>query len=94
MLRCLIAKIYFKHTTITSFIDEMHRNPALREVCHFIPYTRNGKWYYTPSHSDFSRFYKKLFQHKEELQHIFQQLVEAKLLSDDEFAKYVAHDGK
>jgi hypothetical protein len=86
MWNSVLAGIVFQHDNVEKLRRELARNGQLREMCGFF-----GKlppaWVYT-------RFLKKLLKHTEEIDEIFEKLVEQlqELLPD--FSKHLAIDSK
>jgi len=82
MWNSVLAGIVFQHNNVEKLRRELARNGQLREMCGFF-----GKlppaWVYT-------RFLKKLLKHTEEIDEIFEKLVEQlqELLPD--FSKHLA----
>jgi hypothetical protein len=84
----ILAGVVFDHSSMEDLIRELRRNPQLRKMCgvkgiNNVP----PSWVY-------SRFFKKLFNHEEEINKMFDSLVEeaAALLPD--FGKRLAIDSK
>jgi len=87
----ILAGVVYEHKSVQSLRRELKRNAQLRELCGFevekgieaVP----GSWVY-------SRFLRKLMKHEEEIEGIFDELVEK--LKDElaDFGEYLAIDGK
>ena len=87
----ILAGVVYAHKSVQSLRRELRRNGQLRELCGFdvekglkaVP----GSWAY-------SRFLKNLMKHEEEIDALFDDLVEK--LKDElpDFGKYLAVDGK
>ena len=87
----LLVGIIVGHSSIQSLRRELHRNPALCEVCGFDIYKGSDA---VPSAGCYSRFTKKLIHHQPLLREIFQILLSniSSLLPD--FGETLAIDGK
>lgn len=87
----LIAGIVFGHDSIASLIRELRRNAELRQICGFDPL---GGDEVVPNAWQYSKFLKKLFDHAERIDAMFERLVERvrQLLPD--FGAHLAIDGK
>lgn len=95
MFRCLIARIYFEHPTNQSLINELKRNPYLRQVCRIeTKYKKDGTKQLAPDNAVFTRFEQRLAEHMPLVENIFKGL--RKELKDDlvEFGESLALDGK
>jgi len=86
MWNSVLAGIVFQHDNVEKLRRELARNGQLREMCGFFGKSPPA-WVYT-------RFLKKLLKHTEEVDEIFEKLVEQlrKLLPD--FGKHLAVDSK
>ena len=87
----LIGGIVFMHTSIAQLIRELNRNAQFRELCGFISMYGIKA---VPKAHVYSRFMKKLMEHTDLIQKMFQTLVSelSELLPD--FGKVLAIDGK
>ena len=87
----ILAGVIYEHKSVESLRRELKRNGQLRELCGFevekgirgVP----GSWVY-------SRFLRKLIKHEEEIEGIFDNLVEKLKGELVDFGKYLAIDGK
>jgi len=86
MWNSILAGIVFQHETIEKLRRELARNGQLREMC--------GFWGKVPQAWVYTRFLKKVLKHTEEVDKIFEKLVEQlrELLPD--FGKRLAIDSK
>lgn len=87
----LQAGIVYQHSSIESLRRELSRNAQLRDLCGFDPFL--GEKAIPPSYG-YSRFIRKLLKNTEEVDKIFEKLVEeiSKLLPD--FGQVLAIDSK
>ena len=69
----IIAGIVFEHKSIESLRRELCRNGELRQVCGFDVFRGDGA---IPPACVYSRFLKKLFLHQEQIDAMFDELVE------------------
>ena len=68
----VLAGVVFQHISIESLRRELSRNGQLRFMCGFYGTKKKAvppEWVYT-------RFFKKLFEHEEEIEKIFVKLVD------------------
>ena len=87
----ILAGVIYEHKSVESLRRELKRNGQLRQLCGFevekgigaVP----GSWVY-------SRFLRKLIKHEEEIEGIFDNLVEKLKGELVDFGKYLAIDGK
>ena len=87
----ILAGVVYEHKSVESLRRELKRNGQLRELCGFevekgigaVP----GSWVY-------SRFLRNLIKHEEEIEGIFEELVEMVKEEVPDFGKYLAIDGK
>ncbi len=87
----IVAGIVFQHPTIESLRRELKRNPLLRRICGFnLAFGIRS----VPGASCYSRFFKRLGEHSEELKDIFQSLVSICYQELDGFGETLAIDGK
>ncbi len=84
----IIAGIVFQHTSINSLIRELNRNPSLREICGLEPFKKVPKDYI------YTRFLKKLMNHDNLVEKIFNQLVLMIQKELPDFGKNLSGDGK
>ncbi len=96
LLRCWIAKFYFKHKKVQQLIDELKRNPFLRIACHIQPLNnkKDGAKSLAPSASVFTRFQKRLMRHQKLLDEIFEMMTEDVRDGLPDFGESLALDGK
>ena len=87
MWNSIIAGIIFQHPTQKSLLRELGRNVQLRYVCGF-------GWGKIPSSYNYTRFLKILLMHREEIENIFQSLVEELTLLLPDFGERLAIDSK
>ena len=86
-----LAMIVYQHASIESLRRELSRNGQLRDLCGFDPVRATAAvppaWVYT-------RFFRRLMAHGDEVQSLFDRLVDA--LKDDlpSFGRTLAIDGK
>jgi len=87
MWNSILSGIVFQHESIEKLRRELARNGQLREMCGFFNNKVPPAWVYT-------RFFKKLFKHEEEIDNIIDKLVKElqELLPD--FGKHLAIDSK
>lgn len=87
----ILAGIVYQHTSIESLRRELSRNAQLRDLCGFDPFLGEKG---VPTSYAYSRFIKKLFKKTEEIEKIFEKLVEEikELLPD--FGQVLAMDSK
>jgi len=99
MWNAILAGVVFQHISVESLRRELSRNGQLRFMCGF--HTVNTKKYRNKKKAEivppawvFTRFLKKLLEHEEEINKIFEKLVEElrRLLPD--FGKDLAIDSK
>lgn len=88
MWNSVLAGVVFEHISIESLRRELKRNAQLRKLCGFSVFA------IVPSSSAYSRFLLSLIKHQNELDQMFNSLVEElmKLLPD--YGKDLAIDGK
>jgi transposase len=87
----ILAGVVYEHQSVQSLRRELRRNGQLRELCGFevekglkaVP----GSWVY-------SRFLKNLMKHEEEIDAMFEELVEKLKEALPDYGKYLAVDGK
>jgi hypothetical protein len=87
----VIAGIVFDHKSIESLRRELRRNGELRQACGFDVF--KGEKAVPPSWV-YSRFLNKLFKHQEEIDAMFDELVEMVRALLPEFGKRLAIDSK
>lgn len=90
MWNSILAGVVFEHPSVESLRRELSRNAQLRFMCGFYGVGEKA----VPPDWVYSRFFKKLFDNEEEINKIFDKLVEElyKLLPD--FGKDLAIDSK
>jgi len=91
MWNSILAGIIFQHVSAKSLIRELRRNAQLREMCGFDPC--KGKKAVPSSHA-YSRFLKKLMTRQDEIDGIFEELVDGLYGLLDGFGSVLAIDGK
>ena len=87
----LLAGIVYQHPSIESLRRELKRNGQLRQLCGFDPF--RGEMAVPPSWV-YTRFLQKLMERQEELEGLFNRLVEALMETLDGFGEVLAIDGK
>jgi len=87
MWNSILAGIVYQHESIESLRRELGRNGQLRWVCGFRKGEVAPSWVY-------SRFLKKLFEKAEEVDAIFDELVDEIKEVLPDFGRYLAIDGK
>ncbi|MDI9456433.1 MAG: transposase [Bacillota bacterium] len=83
----ILAGIVFQHPSIAALRRELNRNGQLRAMCGFKGDTGPPQWVYT-------RFLKKLFEHKDLIDEIFDTLVKQCYQLLPGFGRKLAMDGK
>lgn len=99
MWRAFLAKFVFQHTTIESLCRELGRNSQLRQLCGFQAHgvkigQNQTKLVLAPHAMTFSRFLKRLSQHKDLVYDMFGTLVKELYGRLPEFDRRLAVDGK
>lgn len=106
MWYCILAMFVLEHPTIQSFRREMKRNRQLREVVGYQPVKKvvlvgkkgHKRWekrlFLTPPSSAFTGFLNQLMKHEEEVQQIFDTLVEQLYALLPDFGTELIVDGK
>ncbi len=87
----ILAGVVYEHQSVQSLRRELERNGQLRDLCGFdaekginaVP----GSWVY-------SRFLRNLMKHEEEIEAIFDELVEKLKEELPDYGKYLVVDGK
>ena len=87
----VIAGIVFEHKSIESLRRELRRNGELRQACGFDVFKGERA---VPLASVYSRFLNKLFNHQEQIDAMFDELVETVRALLPEFGKRLAIDSK
>ena len=87
----IIAGIVFEHKSIESLRRELRRNGELRQACGFDLFLGERA---VPLASVYSRFIKKLFRHQEQIDAMFDELLEALRTVLPGFGKRLAIDSK
>jgi hypothetical protein len=87
----VLAGVVYQHSSIESLRRELSRNPQLRWLCGF-EVTRQSKL--VPPSSTYTRLFKKLMDMSEEIDAMFDQLVEDLRSVLPDFGKDLAVDGK
>jgi len=70
MWNSLLAGLVYQHPSTASLIRELQRNVQLRYICGFTSYER------VPNAHNYSRFLAQMLRHQDEMDRIFQGLVE------------------
>lgn len=95
MFRCLIARIYFDHSTNQSLIDELKRNPHLRSACRIeTKVNKDGSKQLAPDNAVFTRFEQRLKEHRDFLEDIFKKLRDELKNELPDLGESLALDGK
>jgi len=99
MWNSILAGVVFQHISVESLRRELSRNGQLRLMCGFyginIKKRRNKKKVeIVPPAYVYTRFLKKLYEHEEEINKIFKNLVEELRELQPDFGKDLAIDGK
>ncbi|PTQ55071.1 MAG: Mobile element protein [Candidatus Carbobacillus altaicus] len=87
MWNSVLAGIVFQHDNVEKLRRELGRNGQLREMCGFKGKAVPPAWVYT-------RFFKKIVKHADEVDKIFDRLVEQLREILPEFGKHLAIDSK
>ena len=87
----ILAGVVYEHKSVQSLRRELARNGQLREMCGFD--VEEGLEA-VPESWAYSRFLKNLIKHEEEIDALFDDLVEKVKGELDDFGKYLAVDGK
>ena len=69
----ILAGVVYQHDTIEKLRRELHRNAELRQMCGFDVFLGSES---VPKAETFSRFFRKLIEHSEAIDQIFEQMVE------------------
>ncbi len=91
MWNALIAGIVFQHDSAASLLRELSRNGELRDLCGFDPVVGAAA---VPSDDAFGRFLAVVIEHQEQLQAMFDELVELLKKELPELGRRLAVDGK
>jgi len=83
----ILAGIVYQHPSVASLKRELSRNGQLREMCGF-------RWEKIPPQWVYSRFFLKLYQHKELVNEIFDTLIKQCYAELPGFGRNLACDGK
>lgn len=99
MWNSFIASFIFEHETVESLLRELKRNSQLRKMCGFTPKSVRQpdgtyKIYVAPSESSYSKFLANLKKCQDELNQIFQELVDYMYTHLDGFGSILMTDGK
>ena len=99
MWNSFIASFIFEHETVESLLRELKRNSQLRKMCGFTPKSVRQpdgtyKIYVAPSESSYSKFLANLKKCQDELNQIFQELVDYMYTQLDGFGSILMTDGK
>ena len=99
MWNSFIASFIFEHETVESLLRELKRNSQLRKMCGFTPKSVRQpdgtyKIYVAPSESSYSKFLANLKKCQDELNQIFQELVDYMYTHLDRFGSILMTDGK
>lgn len=87
----LIAKILFQHPSIASLIRELHRNAQLREICGFNPLKGIAA---IPDKDVYSRFLIGLEEYQDDIDTIFNKLVQIACEEFPDFGKNLSLDSE
>lgn len=91
MWNALIAGIVFQHESAASLLRELSRNGELRDLCGFDPVLGAAT---VPSDDAFGRFLAVVMDHQEQLQAMFDELVDLLKQELPELGRRLAVDGK
>jgi hypothetical protein len=99
MWNSFIASFLFEHPTTDALLRELRRNSQLRKLCGFQPKCKKQpdgayKIYVAPSKSAYSNFLKNLMACQEELDRMFDALVEFMYENLEGFGEHLMADGK
>ena len=87
----ILAAVVYQHPSIESLRRELSRNPQLRWLCGF-DVTRTDKL--VPPSSTYTRFLKRLMEQREEVEAVFDELVEQLRAELPDLGQMLALDGK
>ena len=87
----VIAGVVFQHISVESLRRELQRNGELRQLCGFNVLRGLGA---VPTSESYSRFLAKLIQHEEEVNNMFDELVQKLIDLLPDFGEILAIDGK
>jgi hypothetical protein len=87
----IVAGVVYEHVSVESLRRELLRNGQLRQMCGFEVERGGGA---VPPSWVYSRFLRKLMNYQEEIEKIFDDLVEMLAGELEDFGKYLAVDGK
>lgn len=91
MWNALFAGLVLGHETTAALIRELRRNAELRSVCGFDPLLEARA---VPPDYVFSRFQKRLVEHREMVMEVFRRLVTRAAEALPDFGTHLAADGK
>jgi len=87
----ILAAVVYQHPSIESLRRELSRNPQLRWLCGF-DVTRTDKL--VPPSSSYTRFLKRLMEQREEVEAVFDELIEQLRAELPDLGQMLALDGK
>ena len=90
MWNTVLAGVVFQHISVESLRRELSRNGQLRFMCGLFGSGKKA----VPTEWAYTRFFKKLFKHEEEIEKMFNKLVTELMLSLPGFGKDLAIDSK
>ena len=99
MWNSFIASFVFEHETVEALLRELRRNSQLRRLCGFSTKAEKQKdgtykIYVAPSKSAYSKFLKNLMECQEELNHMYEEMVEYMYDKLEQFGENLMADGK
>jgi len=92
MWNSLLAGVVFQHKSVESLRRELLRNDRLRWICGFDPVKKAKKA--VPGAWNYSRFLQSLFSHQQEIDEMFEKLVEMLRKELPGFGRSLAIDSK
>lgn len=92
MWNSVLAGILFEHASVESLRRELLRNDRLRDMCGFDPLQPAED--VVPGPHNYTRFLKKLMRYQQEIDSIFDRLVELLAEELEGFGRYLATDSK
>jgi hypothetical protein len=87
----ILAGIVYQHSSIESLRRELLRNGELRNLCGFDPILG---WEAVPTPRSYSHFLRQLMKHRDQIEKIFDKLVEEIKEVLPDYGKYLGIDSK
>ncbi len=87
----ILAGVVYQHDTIEKLRRELQRNAELRQLCGFDVFLGSES---VPKAETFSRFFRKLIEHREAIEQIFDEMVEEIGKELPDYGKRTALDSK